>query len=289
MRPLPRFVLHRPKSLEEALELLATLESARPIAGGTDLIPLMREVEVEVEHLIDLSLIEELRYIHKEEGYISIGATTTLSDLTESEIVASRAQALWEAAMSMGSNQIRNRGTIGGNLCNASPAADLGPPLLALEAEVEIRSREGARWISVEEVFAGPKVNSLAGDELLVEVRFRAPPKGSGSAFLKIGRRGGMTLALVNAAAYIELEGRICRVARLSLGAVADRPLRMRMVEEMLLGEEMTEELIYEASTLCRDFVRPIDDVRASAWYRREMSGVLSRRVLQRAWRRREA
>ncbi len=286
MRPLPRFRVHRPKSLEEALELLATLEKAKPIAGGTDLIPLMREVEVEVEHLIDLGGIGELRFIEEGDGYIRIGATTTLSDLVDSTLIASKAPALWEAASSMGSVQIRNRGTIGGNLCNASPAADLAPPLIALGAEAEIRSVDEARWIPVEEVFAGPKVNSLAGDELLTSVRFKIPPRGAGSAFEKIGRRRGVTLALVNAAAYIELEGETCRSARIALGAVAERPLRLREAEGRLMGERVSEELIEEVSELCSKLVRPIDDVRASAWYRKEMSRVLSRKALLRAWRR---
>ena len=286
MRPLPRFRVHRPKSLDEALKLLATLEKAKPIAGGTDLIPLMREVEVEVEHLIDLGGIGELRFIEEGDGYIRIGATTTLSDLVDSTLIASKAPALWEAASSMGSVQIRNRGTIGGNLCNASPAADLGPPLIALEAEAEIRSVDKARWIPVEEVFAGPKVNSLAGDELLTSVRFKVPPRGAGSAFEKIGRRRGVTLALVNAAAYIELEDETCRSARIALGAVAEKPLRLREAEGRLMGERVSEELIEEVSELCSKLVRPIDDVRASAWYRREMSRVLSRKALLRAWRR---
>jgi len=286
MRPLPRFRVHRPKSLEEALELLATLEKAKPIAGGTDLIPLMREVEVEVEHFIDLGGIGELRFIEEGDGYIRIGAATTLSDLVDSTLIASKAPALWEAASSMGSVQIRNRGTIGGNLCNASPAADLAPPLIALGAEAEIRSVDEARWIPVEEVFAGPKVNSLAGDELLTSVRFKIPPRGAGSAFEKIGRRRGMTLALVNAAAYIELEGETCRSARIALGAVAEKPLRLREAEGRLMGERVSEELIEEVSELCSKLVRPIDDVRASAWYRREMSRVLSRKALLRAWRR---
>ena len=286
MRPLPRFRVHRPKILEEALELLATLEKAKPIAGGTDLIPLMREVEVEVEHLIDLGGIGELRFIEEGDGYIRIGATTTLSDLVDSTLIASKAPALWEAASSMGSVQIRNRGTIGGNLCNASPAADLAPPLIALGAEAEIRSVDEARWIPVEEVFAGPKVNSLAGDELLTSVRFKIPPRGAGSAFEKIGRRRGVTLALVNAAAYIELEGETCRSARIALGAVAERPLRLREAEGRLMGERVSEELIEEVSELCSKLVRPIDDVRASAWYRKEMSRVLSRKALLRAWRR---
>ena len=286
MRPLPRFRVHRPKSLEEALELLATLEKAKPIAGGTDLIPLMREVEVEVEHLIDLGGIGELRFIEEGDGYIRIGAATTLSDLVDSTLIASKAPALWEAASSMGSVQIRNRGTIGGNLCNASPAADLAPPLIALGAEAEIRSVDEARWIPVEEVFAGPKVNSLAGDELLTSVRFKVPPRGAGSAFEKIGRRRGVTLALVNAAAYIELEDETCRSARIALGAVAERPLRLREAEGRLMGERVSEELIEEVSELCSKLVRPIDDVRASAWYRREMSRVLSRKALLRAWRR---
>jgi len=286
VRPLPSFSLHRPGTLREALELLQSLEEARPIAGGTDLLVLLRDGAIRAKHLVDLSPVEELRFIRETDGEIRIGPLTTHSKLLRSELIAEKAPVLREGAMSAGSVQIRNMGTVGGNLCNASPAADTAPPLLVLDAEVTIASLEGKRTIPLADLFAGPKMNSLRPEELLTEIRFRVPPPRSGASFYKLGRRRGLTLSLVNAAAYLALDGDLCREVRVALGAVAPKPLRMPAVEEMLEGEELCQKLIGEAASASCRLVEPVDDIRASAEYRREMACVLTRRALTCAWER---
>lgn len=286
MRPLPIFNLHRPETLREALELLQSLEGARPIAGGTDLLILLRDGAIQTKHLVDLSQVGELRYIREADGVIHIGSMTTHSQLIRSKLIAEKASVLRESAMSTGSIQTRNRGTVGGNLCNASPAADTAPPLLVLDAKAKISSMKDNRIIPLAVLFAGPKINSLSPDELLTEIAFRVPPANSGISFHKLGRRRSVTLAVVNAAAYLALEGDLCKEARVALGSVAPTPLRMTPVEERLEGRKLSKRLINEASSECRDLVDPVDDVRASAEYRREMACVLTGRVLTDAWKR---
>lgn len=284
MKPLPPFSLHRPRALREALKLLKELEDARPIAGGTDLIPTMREGALRVRNLVDLTQIGELGGIWEDGGEIHIGAATTLSQLEGSKLIAERAPALWRAASSVGSVQIRNLGTIGGNLCNASPAADTAPPLLTLNAVLEIASEDGMRMMPLQGLFAGPKLTTLKPWELLTQVRFRIPPEDAGMSFQKLGRRRGHTISIVNASAYLELEGETCRDVRIALGSVAPTPIRMWEAEELMRGRRMTEELIKEAAAACQKLIKPIDDLRASADYRREMSKVLVRRALREAW-----
>jgi len=284
MKPLPMFSLHRPEKLREALELLQSLDEAKPIAGGTDLLILLRDGAIRATNLVDLNRVEELRYIRESDGTISIGTLTTFAHLLMSELITEKVPVLREAVMSMGSVQIRNQGTVGGNLCNASPAADTAPPLLVLEASATIVSPEAARSIPIADIFAGPKINSLSPSELLTKIEFQVPPANSGASFHKLGRRRSLTLSLVNAAAYVALDGELCREARLALGAVAPTPLRMPQVEEMLKGEKLSGRLIKEAASACRGLVDPVDDVRASAEYRREMVCVLTRRALTDAW-----
>lgn len=286
MKPLPNFNLHRPRTLKEALMLLEELEGSRPIAGGTDLLVLLREGDVSVEHLVDLGNLIELSYIREDGGTVHIGAATTHHQLLKSEFIAAKVPMLREAVASIGSVQIRNRGTIGGNLCNASPAADTAPPLMVLEAEATISALEKQRTFPIINLFTGPKMTSLSPGELLTEISFRVPPKGSGTSFHKLGRRKGFTLSVVNAAAYLEQERDTCVDARVALGAVASTPLRMHIIEAMLRGEALSLQLIEAAALACRDFVKPIDDVRASAEYRREMSRVLVKRVFTAAWER---
>jgi carbon-monoxide dehydrogenase medium subunit len=284
LKPLPSFSLHRPKTLREALGLMRELEEAKPIAGGTDLLLLLRGGACKAKHLVDLSLIEELRHIREEGDQIYIGATTTHSQLQRSPLIAEKVPALREACTRIGSVQIRNLGTVGGNLCNASPAADTAPPLLVLDSTVEIASHAGSRSIPLVELFAGPKLNSLQPFELLTEIRFPVLPKGAGMSFQRLGRRKGCTLSVVNAAAYLELDGDTCHQVLLALGAVAPTPLRMKDAEEMLKSRRISQRLIEEAASTCYKHVSPVDDVRASAEYRREMSHVLMRRTLNEAW-----
>jgi len=284
MKPLPSFTLHRPDSLKEALRLMCDLKEAKAMAGGTDLLLFLRDGTVRAQHLVDLSRLVELRYIKEEDSEIRIGATTTINDVQRSSLIAEKAPALRDAAACLGSPQIRNLGTLGGNLCNASPAADTAPPLIALDAEARIASPDGARSIPLLDLFAGPKLNSLKPHDLLTEIRFPTPPKSSGMSFQKLGRRRGYTLSVVNAAAYIEVDGESCRRARLALGAVSSTPIRVKEAEAMLQNQRLSYESIREAAAACHGLVRPVDDVRGSAEYRRAMSCVLMRRALTGAW-----
>ncbi|MGB9622393.1 MAG: FAD binding domain-containing protein [Candidatus Bathyarchaeia archaeon] len=284
MKPLPIFQIHRPHTINEALKMLSELENAKPIAGGTDLLPFLRDRVVEAKHLIDISLIPELRGIKEEENEIRIGAATKIREVEKSRIIFEKAPVLCDAASSIGSPQIRNLGTIGGNLCNASPAADSAPALLVLDAYAEIYSLKGSREIPVKEVFKEPKMNSLRPDELLISIKFPEPPDTSTMSFQKLGRRKGYTMAQVNAAVLLEFDGPVCCNAKISVGAAAPTPIRIYEAEEKLWNKRLIEEIIEDASTRCLKAVDPIDDVRASAEYRREMSRVLVRRGLMEAW-----
>jgi carbon-monoxide dehydrogenase medium subunit len=262
---------------------MGALESVKPIAGGTDLLPLIRDKAIAVEDIVDIQGLHELKGITIEDGALRIGALTTLTEVLESPLVAEKAPALREAVAHIGSVQTRNQGTLTGNLCNASPAADSAPALMVLRAQARVSSARGSRKVPVEELFAGPKMNSLGKDELVTEILIPRIPPGSGAAFEKLGRRKGITLAVVNAAAYIAMDGKKCVDARIALGAIAATPIRLPEVEDTCKGKELTPEAIEESSRACYALVNPVDDVRASAEYRREMACVLVKRAIVKA------
>jgi carbon-monoxide dehydrogenase medium subunit len=280
VRPLPEITIHRPANLDEALEFMGALESVKPLAGGTDLLPLMRDRAISVEELVDIQDLQELKGITVEDGVLRIGALATLTEVLESPLVAEKAPVLREAVGQIGSVQTRNQGTLTGNLCNASPAADSAPALMVLGVQASVASAKGARKIPVEDLFAGPKMNSLGKDELVTEILIPELPPGSGAAFEKLGRRRGITLAVVNAAAYLAMDGKKCVDARIALGAIAATPIRLPDVEATYIGKELTPEAIEESSRACYALVSPVDDVRASAEYRREMACVLVKRAI---------
>ena len=285
MRPIPEFDLHKPSTLKEALRILNEKKSSKPIAGGTDLLIDLRNGAYDVEHLVDLGRVEELKYIKETDGTIRIGAMTTHSQLTSSPLIREKAFVLSEAASMIGSVQTRNAATVGGNLCNASPGADTATPLLVLDAKITVASLEGLRSMPLNELFTGPKRTSLGPGELLSEIRFPVPPLGSGGAFLKLGRRKGCTLSLVNAAAYIEIEGDIIQEARVAFGACAPTPIRIPEVEETLKNNRPDGKVIDEVSSACYGRVQPSQRAhsRASEEYRREMSCILMKRALKAA------
>jgi len=282
MRPLPKFQYHAPKTLAEAVELMNTLDNAKPVIGGTDLVPLLREAACRPSHLVDLNNVAELNYVREEDGFICIGATTTHSQVAASELMR-KAPAVVDAVSRIGSPQIRNRGSVAGNLCNASPAADSAPPLLVYDAEVEIVSGDETAIIPLPELFAGPKINSLEPNELVTEIRFPVPPESSSSSFKRIARRKAFTLSMVSAAAYVEMEGGVCTEARVAFGSVAETPIRAPGVEELLAGKELDSQTISDAEEAAKQGVAPITDVRGTAEYRKAMCGVLLRRALNTA------
>lgn len=280
MNPIPKFQYHAPVTLAGALELLDELEKAKPIIGGTDLLVAMRNAACTPSHVVDLNRIPELNYIVEDEDYIKLGATVTHSQAASNPLTAG-IPALHDAVSRIGSPQIRNRGTITGNIVNASPAADTACPLIVHDAEIVVRSVDATNIMPIEDLFEGPKINCLEPGELVTEIRIPVPPENSCSAYKRIGRRQAFTLSVVSAAAYLQVEENMCVDAGFAFGSVAMTPLRAPEVEDMLKGKELTEENIKEASDAVAEYVKPITDVRGTAEYRKDMCPILMRRAIQ--------
>jgi carbon-monoxide dehydrogenase medium subunit len=290
IRRLPKFEYHAPTSLGEALDHLSKHgDKAKVLAGGTDLLVSMKKREILPEHLINLKGILELKHIHydKKRG-LEIGGLVTLGEIERSTIVREKYSALWDAANVMAAPQIRSLATIGGNLCSAVPSADTAPPLVALGASVTLTGKNGERTLLVEDFFTGPEASVLSPDEILSHVSIPNPPENSGGAYLKLMRRNAMDLALVGVAACLGLDGgkRVCREARIALGAVAPTPMRALGAEELLLNKEPDEHLAMEAGKIAAQEARPISDIRASKEYRTEMVRVQTKRAVMAALKR---
>jgi len=278
---LPKFEYFRPKNLEETLNLLDKYgEQAKLLAGGTDLIVKMKDRVIEPKYIIDLSNLKELRFISKENSVIKVGALTTLREIETSPIIRKHVHVLSHAVEKMASWQIRNLGTIGGNLCNASPAADTAPPLLILEAKLKLNSSEGERIVPVEQFFTGPGETILKNNELLTEIQIPVVPDNSSAVFLKLGRRVAHTLSIVSVATLAIVEDGVFKDVRIALGSVAPTPIRARKTENKFRGLPATEDVIEENCSCVVQDISPISDVRASAEYRKEMSIVLTKRAL---------
>ena len=271
----------RPESLDEALRLVESREDVRFIAGGTDLMAQVRKRKApRPGALVSLRSIPELHGIRESRRGLRIGATTTLADALEHPGLQQGFPALVDAARAMGSAQIRSVATLGGNLCNASPAADLAPPLLVYDARVELQSLRGTRELTLDELFRGPGQTCLEPGEVLAAVLLDHPPPGSRAIFLRKGRVR-MDLALVSLALRVDMDGARCRTASVAAGAVAPTPIRLRGVEELIEGRELGDELIGRAQEEADAGILPISDLRASAEYRRQILKVYLRRALE--------
>ncbi len=269
----------RPRSLEEAFDLAGNREGARFVAGGTDLLVQMRKGQAPAPPvLISLRNIPELRGVETG-GVFRIGSATTVAALIEHRDLMETFPSLARAARWLGSAQLQSTATVGGNLANASPAANLAPPLLVHEARVEIRSKSGAYEVPLETFFTGPCASCLKPGEVLAAVNV-AEPAGEGRETFLRKARVRMDLAQVSVAARIETDGKVCTRARLAAGAVAPTPLRLKEVEALLEGRELSSAVIGEAAEAAVRAVAPISDLRASAEYRRTMTGVLVRRAV---------
>jgi len=280
MKPLPKFEYHAPLTLDDALELMAELDKAKPIIGGTDLIVAIRQAACTPNHIVDLNRISDLNYIKEEERFIKIGATTTLSQVASNPLT-DKISSLHDAVCRIGSPQIRNRASITGNIVNASPAADTAGPLIVHEAELEVKSIDSTNIIPVEELFVGPKINCLESGELITEIRIPIPPENSASAFKRIGRRKAFTLSVVSSSSFIRIEDKNCIEARFAFGSIAMIPLRIREIEDLLKGRKLSKENILLACERVREYVNPITDVRGTEEYRRDMCPVLMKRTIQ--------
>ena len=281
------FEYTRPNDLDEALGLLRSLrERAKVLAGGTDLVPLMRENLVTPSHVIDISNLRDLDFIREEDGVMRIGAATRMRTIEQSSIVQAKLPMLAETAQLVGEIGVRNIATIGGNLANASPAADSAPTLLTLDASVKLRNLKAERTIKLQEFFVHVKKTVLQPDELMTEVQIPLPSPRSGGAFIRLAKRGGNIISIVSAAAFLTLKGNVCSQARIAMGSVAPTPIRIPQAEKVLQGVEPTEERIRTAAEKAVESIKPISDVRASAEYRKETSKILVRRALEEALKR---
>jgi len=284
MLTLPtRFQYYRPDNIQELLELVNKVGArGKILAGGTDLISGVRAGKITLpENVIDINRVG-LNSIDYSGGVVNVGAAAKLSDISASNIVTTRIPILAAAISEMGSAQVRNMGTIGGNLCNASPAADTAPPLLVLDSKLHIMGAGGEKVVSVHEFFLGPGKSLLSSKEVLTRIEVPMQPLDAKCAFVKLGRRKSLTLSTVCVAAIVRTKNGTFEDARIALGAVAPTPLRIRKAEESIKGKRVCEESIDEASTIVRNEVKPITDVRASEEYRREMSYELTKMTLSR-------
>jgi aerobic carbon-monoxide dehydrogenase medium subunit len=279
---MKRFEVVQAGSVEDCLRALAAHgPEAKLLAGGTDLLPQLKNGVLSPRHVIDLSRVARLRSINLDGGReLRVGAAVTARELELHQGVRTRYQALAESGALVGSVQVRNLATVGGNLCNAAPSADMAPPLLALEAEAVIAGPRGERRVPLSAFFTDVRRTVLAPDELLVELVMAAPPPRSGGNYLRHTPRRELDIAVVGVAAQLTLSDGVCARARIALAAVAPIPLRATAAEQALEGRPITTELIARAAGLATEAARPISDQRGSAEFRRHLVGVLTRRTL---------
>jgi carbon-monoxide dehydrogenase medium subunit len=292
------FELIRPRDLSECLQALAEHgEHASLLAGGTDLYILMETGLKSPGYVIDLGRLGELRYFRKEGGRYLVGAGATHADIASGFATGDREgsegagangglRCLSVAAGSVGSLQIRNTGTVGGNIANASPSGDIYPPLLALGATLSIVSSTGERELPLSEFATGPGLTVLGPDEMITRVGFAAPPDGAHTDFVKVGLRNALAISVASAAIVACGDGNVITDIRIACGAVAPRAIRMHEVEEVVAGSRPSRELVEEARRTAGALCCPISDIRGTAEYRRHVTGVIVSRLVEDALRR---
>lgn len=273
--------LLRAASVEEALA--AAAEGAAFVAGGTNLVPDVLFGRKKIARAVDIGRLGELRFIEEADGKVRIGALATVSDLLASDLAREAAPPLYESALEFAGPLVRNRASVAGNLMDASPAADLAPPLLAQEGVVELASAGRARSVPLDEFFLDYRKTAARPEELLTAVVIRPLAPEDRSAYCKLQLRRAMAIALVGVAVSLRMKGEACEEAAIGLGSVAAVPYRARAAEAHLRGREIGEAEIEAAAAAAAESARPIDDLRASAAYRRKMCGVLVRRLLRKA------
>jgi len=274
-----------PEGLDDAIGFMAAhAGSALPVAGGTDVMIDTRVGRVSPEWLVDLTPLRSLAGTTLADEVLSLGALTTIRTVELDPELARRAAALVEAARVLGSVQIRTMATVGGNLCHATPSAEMPPALLVHDAVAEIAGPGGERSLPLGDLFAGPGRTTLEPGELLTAVRLRVPAAAAGSCYLRQTVRWSMDLAGVGVAASVEVEGTTVTRARIALGAVAPVPLLVGEAAEAVVGTELSAEAADEAGARAAAACSPITDARGTAEYRRQVVSVLVPRALHISW-----
>lgn len=279
---LPKFEYFTPKTLKEALILLKEQgEGAHVMAGGTDIMVKMIHGRLKPKAIIALQEIDELNKIHfhSQEG-LTIGATAKLVEVLSHPDIQSHYPALADAIKVMANIEVRNMGTVAGNLCNAAPSADTAPPLMTMGAEVILTSLNGDRRLPLNQFFKGPGITAMEHGEIMRSIFVPASPPRSGASYKRISARCGVDIAPASAGAMAIFHGEICSDVKVVLGAVAPIPLSAKRTEGLLRGKEWTQDLIQEAGYEAAEESMPISDCRASAEWRKKMVAVLTRRTL---------
>jgi len=281
---IPPFDYKTPNTIEEAIELLWQAGGkAKIIAGGTDLVIGLRNGDLSPQFIVDITRIEDLRKIEEKNGMVSIGAAITHSEIASSSLVKKYGKVLSDAASEIGSPQIRNMGTIGGNIINASPAADTIPPLMVLNAMGRVVSKEGEREVPLDQLFKGPYETNLKPHELLVQITFQKLPPETKSSFVRLARRNAMAIARMNVAIILQIGKNRIEDVRIAVGSVTPTPQRMSEAETFLKGKSPDEESLEKASLKVSEAMVRQSGIRASTAYKRPVVEALFMRAMRKA------
>ena len=276
------FFFHAPETLEEVFSLFQEYgENARPIAGGTALVVMMKQSMVQADHLVSLQRVNDLRSIVARDGDLHIGALVTHREVEISELVRERVPLVADVYSRVATVRIRNVATVGGGLAHADPSQDPPPGLIASDARVRLLSSQGERVIPVEELFRDYYESSIQVGEVLTELIIPLPSSRRRTVYLKYLPRTADDYPTVGVAATAQVEDGLCKEIRVALGAVAPTPVRAKVVEEVLEGREATPQMIRLAAEAVADQVDPLTDIRGSAEYKRDMAVVFTRRALE--------
>jgi len=277
-----RFEIALPTSVDECVKALSGA-GVKLVAGGTDLLPQMKNGLLRPATVVDLSGVAALRALEADAKGLRVGAAVTARTLERDARVRGPYASLADSGALVGSVQVRNLATLGGNICNAAPSADMAPPLLALDAEAVIAGPKGQRRVPMLEFFTGVRKTVLGPDELLVEFAIPAPGPRSGGSYIRHTPRRELDIAVVGVASQVTLSDGVCAKARIALAAVATTPVRATAAERALEGQPLTPARIEEAARLAVEAARPISDQRGSVEFRRHLVRVLTHRTLTRA------
>ncbi len=278
MKP-PRFGYHDPYTLAEAIDLLASLDNAKLLAGGQSLMPMLNMRYVLPDHIVDLNRVSDLSFIREHDGHVEIGAMTRQRELEKSQLLEKLCPLMRKALRQVGHQQTRNRGTIGGSLCHLDPAAELPAVAAALDATVHVSSLRGSREIPIAEFPAFYMTPSIEADEIVTLIKFKPWPPSHTSTFIEFSRRPG-DFAVVGVAALMDLsdEGVVRKIA-LATAGLGPAPQRCTVAEEILMGLQINDELISKAADTCQEF-KAMEDIHASADYRRHLASELIKRAV---------
>ncbi len=278
------FEYHQPVTIKQAIKLLEEYPDAKVIAGGTDIIPKMKQRIFEPKHLINLKKIPEMKGIEHRNNVIWIGATTKLREIERNDLIQKRLPLLYNCVKSIGSIQIRNMGTIGGNVCNASPAADGALGLVTLDSKIHITGLYGERTVIAQDFFRGPGKTVLRDGELVKAFSVPVPSSKTGTCFISIGRTA-LDISTVSIAVALTVNESDVENVKIAFGSIAPVPMRLTEVETWLKNKKITDSLIKESSVKVAEQIKPITDVRETAEYRKEASKGMAMEALTRAWR----